>query len=78
MGNLIWTSILYFSTASIVFITYRTFVNDRKAENERKTSEAVIRTQAQAKAREAVAIGSPRRAPRRPAMADNTKAPLAR
>jgi hypothetical protein len=52
VANLIWTSILYFSTSAIVFINYRTFVNHWKAENERRTSDAVLKTQAQAKARE--------------------------
>ncbi|HEX4177020.1 MAG TPA: hypothetical protein VHY57_01220 [Rhizomicrobium sp.] len=45
MANLIWTGILYFSTSMIVYIVYRTFMNDRRAENERKTSEAVLKTQ---------------------------------
>ena len=78
MANLIWTSILYFSTSAIVFITYRTFVNDRKAENERKTTDAVLKTQAQAKAREGAAIGATRRTIRRPAMVGDMKAPAAR
>jgi homoserine kinase len=34
MANLIWTGILYFSTLSVVYIVYKTFVNDRKYENE--------------------------------------------
>ena len=45
MANLIWTGILYFSTSMIVYIVYRTFMNDRRAENERKTSEVVMRNQ---------------------------------
>jgi hypothetical protein len=77
VANLIWTSILYFSTSAIVFITYRTFVNDRKAENERKTSDVVLKTQAQVKAREASAM-SARRAVRRPAIVGDMKAPAAR
>ena len=38
MANLIWTGILYFSTLTIVYVVYRTFMNDRKAENERRTN----------------------------------------
>ena len=34
MANLIWTGILYFSTSMIVYIVYRTFMNDRRAEND--------------------------------------------
>ena len=45
MANLIWTGILYFSTSMIVYIVYRTFMNDRRAENERKTSEVVLKSQ---------------------------------
>ena len=45
MANLIWTGILYFSTSMIVYVVYRTFMNDRRAENERKTSEAVAKSQ---------------------------------
>ena len=78
MANFIWTAILYFSTSAIVFVTYRTFVNDRKAENERKTSEAVLRTQAQVKAREGAAMKGPRRTVRRPEMIGDMKAPAAR
>lgn len=79
MGNLIWTGILYFSTSAIVFIVYRTFVNDRKAENERRTSDVVFKAQAQAKAREAAAMSAPRRAARRPAMmSERMEAPAVR
>lgn len=42
MANLIWTGILYFSTLSIVFVAYRTFVNDRKFENELKITRQVM------------------------------------
>jgi hypothetical protein len=45
MANLIWTGILYFSTSMIVYVVYRTFMNDRRAENERKTSEVVMKAQ---------------------------------
>jgi len=45
MTNLIWTGILYFSTSMIVYVVYRTFMNDRRAENERKTSEVVMKSQ---------------------------------
>jgi hypothetical protein len=45
MANLIWTGILYFSTSMIVYIVYRTFMNDRRAENERKTTEVVLKSQ---------------------------------
>jgi hypothetical protein len=61
-----------------VFIIYRTFANDRKAENERKTTDAVLKTQAQAKARESVAMSAPRRTVRRPAMVGDMKAPAIR
>ncbi len=64
MGNLIWTSILYFSTSTIVFIIYRTFVNDRKADNERKMAETTLRSQAQMKARESLQA-TPRQVVRR-------------
>ena len=46
MANLIWTGILYFSTSMIVYIVYRTFMNDRRAENESRTSEVVLKSQA--------------------------------
>jgi hypothetical protein len=78
VANFIWTAILYFSTSAIVFITYRTFVNDRKAENERRTTDAVLKTQAQAKAREGAAMSGPRRTIRRPAMVGDMKAPAVR
>ena len=78
MANLIWTSILYFSTSAIVFITYRTFMNDRKADNERKTADVVARTQAQAKARESASMGASRRATRTPAVVGDLKVPAAR
>jgi len=42
MANLIWTGILYFSTLSIVFVAYRTFINDRKFENELKITRQVM------------------------------------
>lgn len=43
MGNLIWTSILYFSTFGIVFVTYRVFVEDRKAAKLDSTQEMIKR-----------------------------------
>ncbi|MDB5393521.1 MAG: hypothetical protein JWM91_1027 [Rhodospirillales bacterium] len=66
MGNFIWTAILYFSTSTIVFLIYRTFLNDQKAENERKSADVVLKTQALIKAREAAAMRTPRRPDRRP------------
>jgi hypothetical protein len=48
MANFIWTGILYFSTSTIVYIVYRTFMNDRRAENERRTQEVVLRSQRKA------------------------------
>ena len=45
MANLVWTGILYFSTSMIVYVIYRTFMNDRRAENERKTTEVVLKSQ---------------------------------
>ena len=65
MANLIWTGILYFSTLSIVFITYRTFVNDRKADNERRSQEMVLRAQALNRHKDPAAVT--RRVARRPA-----------
>lgn len=41
MANLIWTGILYFSTLSIVFIAYKTFINDRRYENELRIAQQV-------------------------------------
>ena len=78
MANLIWTGILYFSTSMIVYIVYRTFMNDRRAENERKTSEVVMKSQGRRLEsrlepapprvrRPAVAAGTPVRAPAAPA-----------
>jgi hypothetical protein len=49
MGNLVWTGILYFSTSMIVYIVYRTFMNDRRAENENRMSEVIKRAQAASK-----------------------------
>jgi hypothetical protein len=68
MGNFIWTGILYFSTLMIVYIIYRTFVNDRRAENERRTSEMVLRAQAITKM-PALDVAPPRQLVRRPAVA---------
>jgi hypothetical protein len=45
MANLIWTGILYFSTLSIVFVAYRTFINDRKFENELRIARQVMISQ---------------------------------
>jgi hypothetical protein len=42
MANLIWTSILYFSTFSIVFVAYKVFVNDRKYENELRVASQIL------------------------------------
>lgn len=61
MAGFIWTAILYFSTLSIVFITYRTFVTDRKADNERRAQDMVHRTQA--RIREVAAAPTPALAP---------------
>jgi hypothetical protein len=66
VANLIWTGILYFSTLTIVYVVYRTFMNDRKAENERRTSDIVLKTQARQKEHAEAAV--PRPAVRRPAL----------
>jgi len=71
MGNLIWTGILYFSTLMIVYIIYRTFVNDRRAENERRTSEMVQRTKTAASTMPTLELAPPRQPVRRPAVAGN-------
>jgi hypothetical protein len=77
MGNFLWTGILYFSTLMIVYIVYRTFMNDRKAENERRTSEMVLRSQSASKMA-AVDVAPPRQVVRRPAVAGNqVKVPAA-
>ena len=76
MANLIWTGILYFSTSTIVYIIYRTFMNDRRAENESRVSEVVKRSQAASKM--PTLDMTPRQAVRRPAVASNQlKAPAA-
>ena len=67
MANLIWTGILYFSTSMIVYIVYRTFVNDRRAENERKTSEVVLKSQGHSRLEPGLEPAPPR--VRRPAVA---------
>jgi hypothetical protein len=41
MGNLVWTFILYASTVGIVYVTYRAFIVDRKAEREGKTQDMI-------------------------------------
>ena len=66
MANFIWTGILYFSTSMIVYITYRTFMNDRKMENERRTSEVVAKSQL--RRHEHAEAAAPRQAVRRPAL----------
>jgi len=77
MANFLWTGILYFSTLTIVYIIYRTFMNDRKAENERRTSEMVLRSQVAGKL-SALDMAPPRQAVRRPAVAGNQmKIPVA-
>jgi hypothetical protein len=70
MANLIWTSILYFSTSTIVYIVYRTFMNDRRAENERRTAEAVLKSQGKGNM-PALDMAPPRQVGRRPALVDN-------
>jgi hypothetical protein len=64
VANFIWTGILYFSTSMIVYITYRTFMNDRKMENERRTSEVVSKSRT--RMQENAEAGAPRQAVRRP------------
>jgi hypothetical protein len=77
MANLIWTGILYFSTLSIVFITYRTFVNDRKADNERQAQDIVARAQSRMRGSEQAPVQ--RRTARRPvAVGQPTEVPVAR
>ena len=46
MANLVWTSVLYFSTLGIVYLIYRVFVADRQVENQRKTAEMISRSYA--------------------------------
>ena len=70
MANLIWTGILYFSTSMIVYIVYRTFMNDRRAENERRTSEVVKRAQSINRT-PGLDVAPPRQLARRPAIAGN-------
>ena len=70
MANFIWTGILYFSTSMIVYIVYRTFMNDRRAENERRMSVVVMRSQAASKM-PALDVAPPRQPVRRPAVAGN-------
>ena len=70
MANFIWTAILYFSTSTIVYIVYRTFMNDRRAENERRMSEVVQKSQAASKI-PGLDMAPPRQAVRRPAVAGN-------
>ena len=41
MANVLWTGILYFSTLSIDYLTYRAFVVDKRAEGERVTAEMI-------------------------------------
>jgi len=67
MANFIWTGILYFSTSMIVYIVYRTFVNDRRAENERRTSEVVMKAQSIGKT-PILDVAPPRQVVRRPAL----------
>ncbi len=43
MGNLIWTGVLYFSTISIVYVTYRVFMEDRRADRLNLTQELIKR-----------------------------------
>jgi hypothetical protein len=43
MGNLIWTGVLYFSTISIVYVTYRVFMEDRRADRLNITQELIKR-----------------------------------
>jgi hypothetical protein len=46
MANLVWTGILYFATLMIVYVTYRAFAADKRAEALRRTSELVSRAYA--------------------------------
>jgi hypothetical protein len=70
MANLIWTGILYFSTSMIVYIVYRTFMNDRRAENERRTADAILKSQSISKM-PSLDIAPPRQTVRRPALVGN-------
>jgi hypothetical protein len=77
MANLIWTGILYFSTSMIVYIVYRTFMNDRRAENERRTADAIKRSQSISKM-PSLDIAPPRQVVRRPAVVGSPmKVPVA-
>jgi hypothetical protein len=71
MANLVWTGILYFSTSMIVYIVYRTFMNDRRAENERRTSEVILKSQGRSRVEPGLEPAPPR--VRRPAA---TSAPM--
>jgi hypothetical protein len=70
MANFVWTAILYFSTSTIVYIVYRTFMNDRRAENERRMAEVIERSQTIGKM-PALGMAPPRQPVRRPAVAGN-------
>ena len=72
MANLIWTGILYFSTSMIVYIIYRTFMNDRRAENERRVTEVVKRSQAASKM-PTLDMAPPRQPVRRPKVGGNRR-----
>jgi hypothetical protein len=75
MANLIWTGILYFSTSMIVYIVYRTFMNDRRVENERKTSEVILKTRSRIATVEPGLEPAPPRV-RRPSVAAAVGAPM--
>jgi hypothetical protein len=48
MANYVWTAILYFCTFRMVYMVYRCFVEDRKAEGIEKTKELIGRSRSDA------------------------------
>jgi hypothetical protein len=60
MANFVWTAILYTATLGIVYVSYRAFVMDRKAEREGRTSDMINRSYGAGGGKPGIAFTPPR------------------
>ena len=59
MANFVWTAILYIATVGIVYISYRAFAADRKADIEARVSDMINRSYSKGPGKAAVASRLP-------------------
>ena len=74
MANFIWTAILYISTVGIVYISYRAFAMDRKADIESRVNDMINRSYAKGPGKAAIASRLPQPGRGRPAAPKRTAA----